>query len=331
MASEYIDRRAGRSRWLAVDLGGSRLRVATVDADGAIVRRHERVTPASEGPDAIVAAIVHDLRDVARTEGLLAHECAALGVAAPGPLAPASGVVHATPNLPGWVEVPLAQMLRSALGLPVRVNNDANLAGLGEARLGAGRGCDPLLYLTVSTGVGGAILLGGDLVQGAVGLAGELGHVIVQADGPTCNFGHPGCLEALSSGTAIARRAAEAVADGHPTALARLARDGRQITARDVAEAARDGDALAAGIWNRAARCLGLAIGSLVNVFDPQRVVLGGGLTASWDLLRDPVLAGAAEVVMCPGARPFDLVPAALGDDAGLVGAALHAMAATDP
>ena len=330
-AGEYIGRHAGRSTpgangrlALAVDLGGSRLRVAIVDGGGGIRARHDATTPAADGPEAVVGAILAAVGEL--LPGGAASRCAAVAVAAPGPLDPVTGVVLAAPNLPGWSGYPLADRLTAALGMPVLVRNDANLAALGESLYGAGRNRDPLVYLTVSTGVGGAIVQGGHVVEGATGLAGELGHAILLAGGPACNLGHEGCLEALCSGTAIALRAREEIARGRESLLRERARTGGAITAHDVATAAAAGDPLALEVWTRATTFLGLAIGSFINIFDPARVIVGGGVSRSWPLLREPLLAAAGRVVMSPERRRVDVVPAALGDDSGLLGAAACAL-----
>jgi glucokinase len=234
------------------------------------------------------------------------------GVAAPGPLDPREGIVLSMPNLPGFEDYPLRAAWGEALGAEVFVHNDANLAALGESRYGAGRGFDPLVYLTVSTGVGGGVVVGGEVLEGVSGLAGELGHVTIDSDGPACNFGHRGCLEALASGTAIGREAAErGLSPPH--------------TAAGVAALARAGDAVAAEVFSCAGHYLGLAVGSFVNIFDPGRVVIGGGVANAWDLLAGAVQAGMAEIVMARSARRLEVVRSATGDDAGLLGAALYA------
>jgi glucokinase len=248
-----------------------------------------------------------------------------VGVAAPGPLDIESGVVLAAPNLTGWRDVPLAAALAEATGLPVWVNNDANLAALGEARTGAGIGFDPLVYLTVSTGVGGGIVQGGRITTGAHGLAGELGHVVVEPGGPACNFGHRGCLEGVASGTATAALARARLEGGAPSRLLDPAFGAGSPTAAQVAEAARAGDALAAEVLGRAGSALGRAIAGYLNVLDPARVVIGGGVSRSWDLLESAVLAEVRDLTMAWDHRRVDIVVAALGDDAGLVGGASYA------
>lgn len=307
---------------LAVDIGGTHLRVAHVAADGAILARRRIDTPTDRGPAAVVDAIVRELASLTPAND---PRAVAIGIAAPGPLDPRTGIVHEVPNMPGWRGFPLGPQLSAATGLPAHVHNDANLAALAEARLGAGRGHDPVVYLTVSTGVGGGIVIDGRIFAGAAGLAGELGHTIVHAGGPACNLGHAGCLEALASGTAIARRAREAVRSGAPTRLADVAAAGLPVDAAAVARAADAGDPLARAIFHDAGSALGLAIGGFINIFDPGRIVLGGGVTAAWPLFEPAMQLGMRRVAMAWEWHPVDIVPAALGDDAGLVGAGLWA------
>jgi glucokinase len=308
---------------IAVDLGGTYLRVACVTGAGELLHRQRIATPAGGEPEVVIPAIER-LVGAARDAVADSHPIG-LGVAAPGPLDPRRGIVIGVPNLVGWHEVPLAEILARQLDMTVWLHNDANLAGLGEARFGAGRGFDPLLYLTVSTGIGGGIICGGRIYEGAHGLAGELGHVIVADGGPACNFGHRGCLEALASGTGIARRARERLEAVATQQALPPTRPQEPITAESVAGAAGRGDVLSREIYERAGWSLGIAIGGHVNAFDPARVVIGGGVSRSWHLIEPAMLAGVAAVAMAWDRRAIDIVPARFGDDAGLIGAAVHA------
>ncbi len=311
-------------RTFSVDLGGTNLRVAEVSPRGKILSRRKQATPEEGRPSPVIATIVRLISALRSEHGQEAPF--AVGVAAPGPLDPRTGIVHETPNLLGWHDYPFAEELGKALQAPVWVNNDANLAGLGEARFGAGRGFDPLIYLTVSTGIGGAIIQGGDIFEGAHGLAGELGHVVVRAGGPRCNFGHPGCLEGLASGTALAASARRLLSEGRRSSIPDHAEDAAGLTSLAVARAAADGDRLALELFDDLGRALGYGIGSFVNAFDPARVVVGGGVSQSWELFASAMREAADEVVMSRRTRQVEIVPAALGDDAGLVGAAAYAL-----
>lgn len=240
---------------------------------------------------------------------------------AAGPLDLARGVVTTPPNFPGWRDVPLRAMLEEALGLPVLLENDANAQAYGEYRFGAGRGAHHLLFVTVSTGIGGGIVMDGRLYHGASGAAGEVGHLPLDPDGPPCGAGHPGDLEALASGTAIARAAREALETGRCPILTRIVAEGRDADAEAVAEAAQLGDADAGVIIERAGRYLGMGLAGLVNVLNPECVVLGGGLTN----IGEPYLAPAKEE-LARRAFPQALADVrvtvgSLGEQAGALGA----------
>ena len=312
-------------RALSIDLGASRLRAAAVADGGEVVRRRETPTPRDGSPRALVGAVIDLLSDLAAD--LPADSLARLGgigVAAVGPLDAERGVLLGPPNLgAGYRGLELAAPLQRHFGLPVAVERDTNVAALAERAFGAGRGCDELVYLTVSTGIGGGIVSGGRLLGGARGFAGELGHVPVSLGGPACGCGHPGHLEAYASGTGIARRAREAVADGAGGPLARLLDErGEQLGAADVLAAEDEGDAVAATILAEAVAAFAAATLGFVNAFDPQRIVIGGGVMAG---LGDRLLAAARQAVeeyaLAPPARETAIVPAALGEDCSLIGA----------
>lgn len=240
------------------------------------------------------------------------------GVAAPGPLDPRRGLVLRPPNMVGWpAEAPLGARLARFLGMPVAVDNDANVAALGEQRAGAGRGVENLVYFTVSTGIGGGVILGGKLLHGAHGYAGELGHQVLVADGPPCGCGGRGCLEALASGSSIARIARSRIDVGERSVLAGAG----PLTATEVFAAASQGDALARSVVETAMGQLGLGVVNALHLFDPALVIVGGGLTNTGDQLFGPVRRVVQTQAM-PAFRETPIVRAALGDDAGLYGAA---------
>ncbi len=298
---------------LAADVGGTWLRAALY-REGEItpVRRERTPTRGAGRPEVRLRALLARLRP---REGRLLG----VGVACPGPLDPETGVVWAAPNIPEWREFPLAAYLSQALGVPVRVDNDANLAALGEWRYGAGRGHHHLLYLTISTGIGAGVIVNDRLLHGARGLAAELGHITVAPDGPVCSCGKRGHLEAVASGTAIARTAAEALARGENSSLAELP---HAPTAADVAAAARAGDALARRIFAEAGAHLGRALAGFLHIFNPEVVILGGGVVQAGEVLLRPLEETMRAEVMSPAyLENLTLTPAALGDDAGLVGA----------
>lgn len=233
-----------------------------------------------------------------------------------------TGIVRFTPNIPGWTEVPLRDLMAGDFGVPTFVANDANLAALGEYRFGAGKGVRDLVYLTISTGIGGGILIDGRLFEGGQGLGGEVGHMIVEPNGPRCGCGGYGCLEAVASGTAIAREARVAVERGIPSALSQLADRPEALTAREVVQAASQGDELARRILEQAGRYIGLAIVSLMYLFNPALVILGGSVAiGAGDLLMAPLRQTVRERSQRVYWENTPIVPAALEDDVVLLGA----------
>jgi glucokinase len=310
---------------LALDLGASRMRAAVVDGDGRIVGRTDGRTPREAGPDGVIAAAIGMLRrvrDAAPSE--VRERIAGAGIAAPGPLDPASGSLIEPPNLGrAFRGVRLAEPIARALSLPVALERDTNVAALAEWRFGVARDATDFLYLTVSTGIGGGIVAGGRLLTGADGVAGELGHILVELDGPPCGCGGRGHLEAISSGTGIARAAADAVAAGSAPALAARSRElGRGLDARDVAEAETDGDAVATAIMDRARIAFAETCVGLVDVFNPQFIVVGGSVARNQgDRWLGPARDRVARTAFRIPRERVAIVAAALGDDVGLVGA----------
>ncbi|MEW9549131.1 ROK family protein [Nonomuraea sp. NPDC050783] len=301
---------------LALDIGGTKLAVGVVTGDGAVHGWQLAPTRREEGPEAVLTRLF-DLGRKAVAEAGLPEEVAAVGISCGGPLDAATGVLECPPHLPGWIGVPVGTMAAEAFGVPAALENDATAAALGEHRYGAGRGTSTMLYLTVSTGVGGGSIVGGRLHRGAAGNGGELGHVMVRPGGRRCSCGRLGCLEAYASGTAIAERAREALAAGRPSALAAAGR----LTAEEVSLAAAAGDPLATEIWDEATWALGSALTDLVNAFEPELVVLGGGVTRSGERLLEPVAAAVARDAMPPAARAVRVELSRLGAGVCVVGA----------
>ncbi|PZG06274.1 ROK family protein [Nonomuraea aridisoli] len=300
---------------LSLDIGGTKLAAGVVTGDGLIHGWQLAPTRREEGPRRVLSRLFDLGRKAVAEAG--APEVAAVGISCGGPLDTATGVVQCPPHLPGWIDVPVVALAAEAFGVAAVIENDATAAALGEHRYGAGRGTTTMLYLTISTGVGGGSVIGGRLHRGAAGNGGELGHVMVRPGGRPCTCGRNGCLEAYASGTAIAERAREALAAGRPSSLSSI----ELPTAEDVSLAAAAGDPLAAEIWDETTWALGSALTDLVNAFEPELVVLGGGVTRSGARLLDPVAAAVARDAMPPAARAVRIEPARLGAGVCVVGA----------
>jgi len=312
---------------LGIDIGGTKLAVGLVTFAGEVVFQDRLPTLVHEGPDRIVARLIGLCRAVVAQAGLSWSDVAVAGVGCGGPLDPQVGVIKEPPNLPGWVDVPLVRLLREGLQVPVYLDNDANAGALGEHRFGAGRGVENLVYLTVSTGVGGGVIIGGEIYQGENGNAGEIGHMSMRWDGRPCNCGGHGCLEAYASGTSIAARAREAVLAGEVSILTDLAGSPEAINGEAIEQAVRAGDPLAVRIWDETMEILGAGIANVINIFNPQRVVLGGGITNFDDLLFEPIRRIAFARAIPTLSAVVEIVPAELGANVGILGAAAVAMA----
>lgn len=312
---------------LGIDIGGTKLAAGLVTLEGELVAQDRAPTLAQEGPSPVIGRMVDLCRRVLAQSGVDRREVLAGGVGCGGPLDPVAGVIMEPPNLPGWVDVPLVQRLEDALSMPAYLDNDANAAALGEHRFGAGRGVANMVYLTISTGVGGGVIMGGRLYQGQNGNAGEIGHMSLVYNGRLCNCGSRGCLEAYASGTSIAARAREAVLAGNGSLLVALAGGSPEaITGETVEEAVRAGDPVARQVWEETMEILGAGVANVINIFNPERVVLGGGITNVGDLLFEPVRRIALSRAMKPLSRVVQIVPAQLGGQVGVLGAAAVAL-----
>ena len=245
-----------------------------------------------------------------------------VGVSVASPTDPDTGVMYNPPNLPGWDGFSLKPVLEDKLSLKASVANDATLAALAEHRYGAGRGHKNMIYVTVSTGIGGGVIIDGRLYTGSRGFAGELGHITIDRKGPICNCGNAGCLEAMASGTAVARMARERLAAGEPSVLLERADGGAdEVSARTVAEAATSGDALASDIMQEVGTNLGIGIVSLLHAFDPEIIVIGGGMSESLELLLPGIAQEVERHAMAQHRGGLRLAKSKLGDDVSLVGA----------
>ena len=304
----------------AIDLGGTNVRAIVAGLDGKISGDDRRPSRASDGLDATIETLLASLAHACSEAGVEASALRGLGVATPGWVDTERGIVPAAPQLIGWRDVPLVEMLQERLGLTVRLENDANAAALGENVFGAGRGTRHMLYITVSTGVGAGIIVDGRLYGGAKGSAGEIGHTIVDPSGPPCGCGKHGCLESLSSGTAIARRAAQAADRGDSAALAGIREREGRLGARQVADAARQGDAASIAIYEEAGYFLGIALANAVNLLSPEAIILGGGVMRAKDLFLPRAEETMRDLALDEPLKYMRLAEAELGDRAGVMG-----------
>jgi glucokinase len=306
--------------FVGVDLGGTSMRVAIAGEAGELLAHVKAPTHPETGPESVFQRLA-GLADEARASAGLKDggTVAAWGVACPGPVNHLSGVLTTPPNLPGWHNVPVRDLLAPYAKAPVVVANDAHAAALGEHIYGAGRGVSEMVYMTISTGIGGGVISRDTLLFGADGTAGEIGHIVVDWRGPKCNCGNRGCLEALASGTAIARSAMERLQSGAPSTLQSVT---LPLSAKDVIEAAHQGDALANEVFQEAARILGAGCVSVVNLVNPRLIVLGGGVSLhAADLLLGPVRERIAQRALELPRGNVNVVLCELGDEAGLYGA----------
>ena len=306
---------------LAIDFGGTQIRAALITPDLAVHARRAVPTRDEDGVEAVVdricdlaAGVLSDARAAALSEPI------GVGISSPGPLDPWRGLVVSPPNLAAWHDVPVAARVNEATGLPAFLERDTNVAVLAEARYGAGRGSGTVVYLTISTGIGGAAIIDGRPLVGPDGMAGEFGHIVLDIDGPICGCGGAGHAEAIGSGTALAREARALVASGGSPHLAAMAAAGRDLDAAAVADAADGGDRAAGQLLGRAWTAIGALCASLVNALNPEVIVIGGSIAAHRPEILD--VARAEIVSRCfpvPAAR-VRVAPAELGDDVSLIG-----------
>lgn len=320
----------GRRMALAIDVGGSKIISAVVTASGEIIASDRNLTPASEGPVAVVEAMVASAKRAVSRAGMDAVSIDAIGVAAAGPSNPDTGIVYTSPHLPGWEYFPVRDRIEKGLERPAFLINDANAAALGELYFGAARGARDFIYITVSTGIGGGIVIGGKLYTGTGGGAGEIGHMTIDHQGPPCHCGGTGCWEALASGTALAREAVAMIRAGAVTSILELAGDDiSSVTAETVHKAAVAGDGLARDLLQQTAYYFGIGLRNLINLFNPELIVIGGGLSNIGDQLLLPAFRVAGERSYQELFRQVRFARAQLGENSGVVGAAAYALGKT--
>ncbi len=298
---------------VSIDIGGTRLRAAAYKQDQFQPISQKRIETKAKEPNAF-GRLINLLEDIwPKNENV-----DAIGVSSPGPVDPHTGVIMVTPNIKEWRDFPITAKLTDHFGIPAYLDNDANLAGLAEWKFGAGRGHHNVLYLTVSTGVGGGVIINDQLLQGHHGLAAELGHTTIQADGPLCGCGQPGHLESFSSGTGIERFVVEQLKAGRESLL----QPDKKNSAHAISEAAKQGDALSIEAYQNAGKYLGIGVANFLHAFDPSIVIFGGGVSQSGPLLFDSFHVSLKErVIHSRYLEGLVITRAELGDDSGLLGA----------
>ncbi len=311
---------------LAIDLGGTKILAAIVSEKCQIVAREYSLTLADEGPQSVIDRLFSAIDHILGLKNVNPSQLTGISIAAAGAIDSGRGLVAYSPNLPGWSDIPLRDMVRDRYMVDTFLVNDAGAAALGEHRLGAGKGMNNLILLTVGTGIGGGIIIDGKLYSGLSGSAGEIGHMTIDVNGPRCNCGNVGCLETLASGTAIAREAVRRISQGEKSSLTEIVTgEIENTTAKDVSLAAQGGDPLALEVISEAASYLGMGMVNLVNIFNPEMIIVGGGVAKLGDLLLEPARQVVREKAFSISARAVRIVPAQLGDDVGVLGAAVFA------
>jgi glucokinase len=310
---------------IGVDLGGTKMLVGVVDAERNVVYR-ATAPSMGLGQDELISTLKRELEAAVDAR----PEVSAVGLGIPSTIDRERGVALMTVNL-DLADVPIRDLMTRHLDRPVLVDNDANAAILAEHRFGAARGAENAVMLTIGTGIGGGLVIGGEVYRGSTGAAAELGHVVIDADGPPCQGNCPnrGCVEVLASGTAIAREGLLAAERAPDSALGRAVANGVTLDGKEVTDAALEGDPIAIGVLEKAGRRLGVALASFANVFDPDVIVLGGGVMQAGDLLAEPARYELATRALVPMNRT-PVVAAALGQEAGMIGAATMALLELD-
>ncbi len=309
---------------VGIDLGATHLQIVVTDFAAHVLEDVEYPISVTDGPVSCLGQIDRYLNELLARLNLDTNSLTAIGMDVPGPVVIDQGMVSSPPIMPGWDGYPIRTHLEDLWHIPLSIGNDAELGALGEWAYGAGRGENNLAYIKVGTGVGAGLLLDGHIYRGATGTAGEIGHVTIEDNGPLCTCGNYGCLEAMAGGMAIARKAREAIEKGRRTQLSTLAPE--NILAVDVAKAAQRGDLVAQQIITEAGRYLGIAIASLVNIFNPGLVVIGGGVSQLGDLLLEPIRKAVMERSLHSAAKAVRITSSVLGRRASSMGAAVQAI-----
>ncbi len=304
-----------------IDIGGTKIAVALENHAGERFAARRLPTEVRLGPERILENISRTIEEMLAETGT---KLTAIGIGCPGPIDIERGLVLAPTNLPDWIDFPIVELVQKRFNVPILLDNDANAAALGEYFYGAGRGFKDVFYVTISTGIGGAIICDGRIHHGVQAGAGEIGHTVVNPNGTCCRCGIYGCLETIASGTNIARRMKEMLAARNGKSIADL----DEITAETVVEAVRGGDAAALSIWNETIRFLGIGIGNAVTLIAPEAVIIGGGVAAAGELLLEPLRCEIRKNVSMVPFEKVEILQASLGSESGVCGALMLAQKA---
>lgn len=308
---------------IGVDLGGTDIKVAVVDCEGNVLYFDCVPTEAHKGYGHTINNIIKAINNILQKNNLDISQIEGVGIGCPGQVDPQSGLVKFLPNIPGWINIELAEILEKELQIKAGVDNDVRCAALGEHRFGAGKGCDNLVCITVGTGIGSGIILNGELIRGANSSAGEIGHMVLRDTGGNfCGCGSTGCFETLASGPSIVEMAEKYIMGGKSSKFRELAGDD-PITPEIVARAAGFGDEVAKAIYKTAGYWIGIALTNVVNLLNPEIIIIGGGVAKSGNLLLDPVRKTVEERALKTATENLQIVEAQLGNNAGVIGASL--------
>lgn len=309
---------------IGVDIGGTNIKIALVDFDGKIAYSNTTPTRAEMGYEAGVNNIKQAIKDLMKETNQDAKSIEAIGFGLPGQIDYKAGIVKNLPNIPGWVNVPLAKIIEDEFSIPTRLDNDVRCAALGELNFGAGKGCENLLCITIGTGIGSGIVLNGKLVRGASNAAGEIGHIKMEMNGgPLCGCGDYGCFEAYASGPSIVAMAKEYIAGGKSAKYKEMAGADGQITPYLVAQAALQGDAVSIQIFKQMGKIIGTGLASVVNLLNPEKIIIGGGVADAGEILLEPIRKAILDRAMPIQGQAVKVVPAQLANTAGVIGASL--------
>lgn len=308
---------------IGVDVGGTNIKIALIDFEGKIIYSNTVPTRAEMGFEAGVANIKQAIKDLMQETNQDSKTIEAIGFGLPGQIDYQSGMVKNLPNIPGWINIPLGKLIEDEFQITTKLDNDVRCAALGELNFGAGKGCENLICITIGTGIGSGIILNGKLVRGAANAAGEIGHIkLTLGHGPLCGCGDHGCFEAYASGPSIVAMAKEYIAGGKSAKYKEMATDGI-ITPYIVAQAALQGDAVSIRIFKQMGEIIGVGLSSVINLLNPEKVIIGGGVADAGDILLEPIRKTILDRAMPIQGQTVKIVPAQLANTAGVIGASL--------